>query len=613
VLISNRIKERYKVVRDNAEKDRKVYVTNRPLQSDEYSTSGTISGPASAIAAATGRLGDVPVIGPYLTASSVIATKIGKIASLFGFTNTPVVDDVKPVKSMNFHSFASTEIGQPVEKLTLDPKNEITIDPRVVGLSNNDDMSLWYLLSRESYLTQFNWLASDPTGQKLFGSLVQPSLYVDETTTITTLQSTPLHHFSSLFSFWRGSIIFRFRFICTKYHKGRVVISWDPYASMNIVNPQLETNYSKIVDISECTDIEIEVPYLATTSWLDCRPTTPGAVLFGSGTILNPSMQSDNGSLRVSVFTEQTSPVASSAIPVLVSVRAGNDFDVANPAELDPYTSYFPPQADVIAYDNPSCEQMFQGGKTSDNLPLVYNGEKIVSLRQLLRRTCTEGIYTWTFNSTYSDAVLELLRNRSPRYFGYDPDGLNTAVSILGGPNKPFNFVMNTPYTHVAPCFIGRRGAYNYTFNLDGIEYCGSMSVTRVRTGASAVGLGGVTSTGFDQRARYFAFGTESSGATGKSLINQRTQTGCSISAPMYSKYRMLSNNPDYAVQGTAEDDSAFDGFEFQARLHPLFQATQATSYPTLYVYYSIGSDFSLMGFLNVPTQYIYNTYPPAP
>jgi hypothetical protein len=610
---SRKIKERYDIVRADAKADYKVYTTNRPLQSDEYSTSGKISGPASAIADATGKLGNVPVIGPYMTASSVIATKVGQIASLFGFTNTPVVDDVKPVKSMNFHSFASTEIGQPVDKMTIDPKNEITIDPRVVGLSDNDDMSLWYLLSRESYLTQFDWLASDATGQKLFSTLVTPNLYRAETTTITAIQATPLHHFSSLFRFWRGSIIFRFRFICTKYHKGRVVISWDPYANLDAAPPNLETNYSKIVDISECTDIEIEVPYLAATSWLTRRQLQPGVTLYGSGAIAAPSTDTDNGSLFISVFTEQTSPVASSAIPVMVSVRAGNNFDVANPDDQFDFVSYYPPQADVISYDAPSCEQMFQGGKPAESISLVYNGEKIVSLRQLLRRTCFEGAYTWTFNSTFSEAVLTLIHNRSPRYFGYDPSGLNTALSILGGPSAPFNFVAITPYTLCAPCFIARRGSYNYNFNFDGIEYCGSMSVTRSNEAGAGIFLGGLTSTGWDQRARFYSSGGETSGAPGKSLLNQRTQTGCAVSLPMYSKYRMLSNNPDYATQGTSEDDSTDDQFEFQAHLHPLFQTTQASSYPTLYTYYSIGSDFSLMGFLNVPTMYYYASYPSAP
>ena len=107
---------------------------------DEYSTDGVISKPASAISKASGMLSELPVIGPFMEATSQVSGAVGAVASWFGWTNVPVIDDVKPFKDLPFHSFSSSEIGQPIEKLTLDPKNELTVDPRVVGLDGKDEL-----------------------------------------------------------------------------------------------------------------------------------------------------------------------------------------------------------------------------------------------------------------------------------------------------------------------------------------------------------------------------------------------------------------------------------------------------------------------------------------
>jgi hypothetical protein len=89
---------------------------------DEYGT-GVVSAPASTIAAIAGRLRTVPLIGKFATATEMGARAISGIAQLFGFTNVPVIADTMPYRQTPFPQMASSEIGYPVEKLTLDPKN----------------------------------------------------------------------------------------------------------------------------------------------------------------------------------------------------------------------------------------------------------------------------------------------------------------------------------------------------------------------------------------------------------------------------------------------------------------------------------------------------------
>ena len=147
-------------------------------QSDEYGE-GCISQPASWVAAAASYLEDIPmigissryeaaaatqdaasyledipIIGPFATATNIGATAIASIARLFGFTNVPVIDDAKPMQTLCLPNMSTSEVGYPIQKLSLDPKNELSIDPRVVGISGIDEMAISSIACRESYLTQ---------------------------------------------------------------------------------------------------------------------------------------------------------------------------------------------------------------------------------------------------------------------------------------------------------------------------------------------------------------------------------------------------------------------------------------------------------------------------
>ena len=121
------------------------------LQSDEYGQ-GPVSRPAHAIANAAESLSTVPVIGPYALATSYGMRALGKIASIFGFTNTPVVDNYSPMAPMTAPALASSEVGFPIEKLALDPKTELSIDPRIAGCDPEDPLVISKFVQRESYL-----------------------------------------------------------------------------------------------------------------------------------------------------------------------------------------------------------------------------------------------------------------------------------------------------------------------------------------------------------------------------------------------------------------------------------------------------------------------------
>lgn len=104
------------------------------LQSKDEYGKGVVSAKASAIARYADILTAIPVMTPFATATSMIASAIGQAASIFGYTNVPVIDPVHAFRTQPLPQFASAHIGTPVEKLTMDPKMNCRLIPELPGL-----------------------------------------------------------------------------------------------------------------------------------------------------------------------------------------------------------------------------------------------------------------------------------------------------------------------------------------------------------------------------------------------------------------------------------------------------------------------------------------------
>jgi hypothetical protein len=108
---------------------------------DEYGK-GIISAPASAIAKAAGMLEAIPMIAPYARATEMVATKVGQIAALFGYSRPAVISDIVLQKPSPTGNLANVDAADAVNRLTLDSKQELTIDSRTVGLDGSDQMTI---------------------------------------------------------------------------------------------------------------------------------------------------------------------------------------------------------------------------------------------------------------------------------------------------------------------------------------------------------------------------------------------------------------------------------------------------------------------------------------
>nr|ULF99940.1 MAG: hypothetical protein [Marnaviridae sp.] len=589
------------------------------VQSDEYGN-GVISAPATAIANGAKWFEDIPIIGRFATATRIGASAVSTIASMFGFTNVPVIADTQPYRPEPFPKFASSEIGYPVEKLTLDPKNELTVDPSVLGLEAKDEMIISHLAQRESYLATATWNSSDASDKILFSANVNPFQFDNDAAANSKLYMTPMGWIAALFEHWRGDIIFRFKVIASPFHKGRLRISFDPsgYTATNLINQTATNNvvFTEIVDLGENADVEFRVPYQQATAFLVTRNDfTSGGIQWS--TSATPSFAYsptyDNGTISVRVLTALTAPLASSSVSILVFARAANNFEVANPRTV-PDASTFQVQSSEYTESDFTTTQVLGTEKRDPHADryLVNFGESIKSLRQLMRRTSLIGVTTFTTDTT-NDLVINRKRFlKIPPDYGYDTNGIHSAKGILvPASNFAFNFVNKTPLTWIMPAFLAYRGSTIWTFNT-----CNKLETNHVRVwrsnqaGVPAVENVVAAAKGtVSANARFYKLNSDS-GAAGQAVTNQWTNAGLSVLCPNYGRYRFQSTTLQSGTLPSGQDDSQFDEFVLEV-------SSDGVSGPDnkglkVWSYNSIGTDFGLYFFLNVPTLWLYTTLPTA-
>lgn len=590
---------------------------------DEYD--GPVSRAASAVAEAAGSLRKIPMISHFATASEMGARAVAAGAHALGFTNTPVISDVQPFRPAAAPPLATSEISYPVEKLTMDPKNELTIDPAIAGLNSLDELSLKHIVQKESYLTTATFSTTNVVDDILFSSVVTPMMFAVEPVAQLKIFMTPVCWISYLFAHWRGDMIFRFRFVASQYHKGRVRISYDPsgYSGENIIADAQSTSvvFTQIVDLGKDTDVEIRVPYQQALAWLQSGTRYPITGWEPWSTSASPTFSHDdtkhNGTIVMRCLTQLTAPVTSSSIPIMVFVRGADNLEFANPTNLLEETStifsYLPPQTQDM-YDSGE-QQIIAGGMIHPPAPerfLVNFGEAVTSLRQYLRRSTLVGVRPITADTTHPHALWYRLMTKWPPHPGYDASGFDVADKIVTiGTTMGYNYTNFHPIQYIAPAFVGTRGSVMWHFNLENTGPLEHIRVVRTPY-LNATPREYVMSSPVVNSSKFARFyrSTEA-GTGGQALTNQITQAGISVSMPNYSAYKFQSTAPGNATFASSADGTGYDACLVEVAANGL--AGPAPGNGKLWMYASIGTDYQLLFFLNVPTMFAYSANPTTP
>jgi hypothetical protein len=578
--------------------------------SNWWKPSGQISQVASRVATVAPVLGKLGAAGEYAGKTiEAAANTVGSIASLFGFSNTPVIEDTMPFKSLPFHSLASTEISEPVERLTIDPKQALDLDSTVVGLDGTDELGISYINQKESFLCGALWQDSFSAGTLMFSSRVLPALF-DARTVLSGAQryDTPMAYVSQMFQQWRGDIIFRFKFIRSMYHRGRVRITWDPSGNISTDPNSTTVCYTQIVDLDIDDEVELRVPYIGTTPFKNTKADTDTSVNWtNTSGALAPNTDA-NGTITIRVLNSLTGPVTGTEMDILVFVRGAENLEYANPRELNNRVSPFVLQSGQTTITN-------GGNADSENIYGVCYGERYASLRQILHRSSRcFSTKPYKIAGLLDTNLVTWFIQPTPSTNGYDPQGMHMGIGANSAANARCNFIPRHPLAHVQKMFIGRRGSFNWHFNLDGSyadQVAGIITVERAVVPGSLVRRMNVAtfaqaadSTNQVAYAYNYENGTSQpfgSGATGLAMTNQNTQAGVSVNIPDYNNYRF------HVVDSTNQFEAGNSEF-YGGRKFAVSTVLSKTDYDTtvLHAFASAGPDYNLLFWMNTPDNLIY-------
>jgi len=460
------------------------------VKKDEYGT-GIVSKPASVVAAAAGWLKNVPVVGPYARATEMVASGVGDVAKLFGYSRPNDITGVKAVKPVLGSAFATTDQTDLAVKLTLDSKQECTIDSRTVGLDGDDQMSIYDIAQRESLLTQFDWRTfelGDLPGDVLARFNVTPSI-CNEMLNGQELFMPPMCFMSQMFNYWHGSIIYRFQVVASQFHKGRLRIQYDPNIS---TSTDENKQFTEIIDIAETRDFEVKVgwgtgyPFLEIGKAGEINGTIYKQYRIGHDS-LPMTYAKCNGQLQVSVLNELIvpgTPATAPRIQVNVYVKADSDMKFAVPRSdliqnlsiaplvsqsmFEPLESHNEVTTDATtdhgSHENKPGEtqqiSLNPGDSDTDTILGILFGEHVVSLRQLFKRYAFHT--AWRLPAVASGALrTNTIRNKVMPFYRL---AYNTPIGVYNYASGPTAYSVNPcptiPLTYCMPAFAGYRGGF---------------------------------------------------------------------------------------------------------------------------------------------------------
>lgn len=586
-----------------------------PQVNDEYGN-GPVSRPANVIAKAAGALSNISGIGPYARATQMAASAVSSVASAFGYSRPVELASITPYKPTLLGNMANANVPDTSTKLTLDVKQELTVDPRTMGLHSTDEMTIQSIAQRESYLTSFSWVVAESAENLLWNTEVSPVLWNERLTEL----HFPACCFAALpFRRWRGSMKFRFQIVASAFHKGRLKITYDP--SYPLTN-EYNTNYTYIVDLAKERDFTVQIGWGRGKSILEHRDPGVDSVPYGTVGLGADPKSKGNGILSVYVVNDLTVPnsTANNDIEINVFVSAGDDFEVFDPDSksiqdfvwFEPQSGeiFTPQMGEEAQHPDADCTKnedepmkLIPSETMAPTLPTdhtldVYYGDPVTSFRQCLKR--------YNFHSSISPLgtstshVLERIRlSDFPYYRGYCPGAVHLAA--IPAANTPYNYAKMTLLNFLTPAFSCRKGGIRWKYFRTGVNDDKTSLMMVMRDASASGGYAQLRDTMVTQSGTYSnraRFSSNNFLHTWDGAIATSTRQNPVVEAelPFFSNIRFVPAK-------TADLTSSSFGFRMYHWLSTQW-TVGADDTVNIYSFVSTGEDFNLSFFTGCPIAY---------
>jgi len=595
---------------------------------------GPVSSPASSVMEAAGKLSRAPIIGPFARATEIGAGALGGVASIFGFSAPNRVQPPDQT-SLKMHGRMACSSGEDAStSLAMDPKQEITVDPRTVGVSAEDEMTIKSLVTREQFLARCEWksdvgqFTTVGAEQVIFASLVNPN-QVHRTgsgkvgaSTWQMVMDHPAGWLANMFQYWKGSITFRVEVCCTRMHAGRLKLQFDPFIKngahtvADVNTDDVNARYTVILDLQEETSTEFTINWNNRRAWLRTRadetvstfePYRTNQTAFALQAAYDPEV--DMGIFVVSVVNELVAPIdtngtaSSTKAPVQVNIFAkmGDDMQFAQLSEDASGWSNNSYEPTSSVTDAPGSldvtEHSTTGAYVDDHNTAVFFGESVISLRSLIKR------YVMVFTGTYGthSTNIEGVKRYMPMTNAYVTTGVARRNSYL---------------SYLMPGFLIARGSTRYKLNYmvknnNAEENMGSMYnyAQRVtfRTPTNSIGYPVVNLNGATSATMQAAM---PHGYNGICFTSSEYNPVLEFQLPFYSNTRFMLGTHYRNVGNSGNEVLAMNPAMTQILAAENFYTGSAAANNLMQQWFSAGDDFSLSFFTGVPGTFFFVSTP---
>lgn len=623
---------------------------------DEFETALSISDQASAVAEAAGKLQSVPILRPYALATQFLAGSSASVLKYFGWSNPPILTAVQAKLPKASYLNPGPCSSFPDDVLALDPKNELTVDPRTVGAQPRDPLIIADFCARPAIVDVLQWQVVDPVDTLIAEFPIHPAYWRKEWRTRTApkissvrVTMTPATYAAQMFEYWRGTCVIKLKVVASQFHRGRLLATWDPALLVSQAPPKEAARITHVIDLATATEMTIKIPYLNHQGMLKTSHKPLDADYSTQATFKPWAVGSDafnwtaaelhdscNGVLQLYVLNNLQCGDATADVNIIaeisfedmilmcptvdagrinaknilpsalsqVSLTDWSDQVISTPAMA---TLGFEPDLNVQGMEAPGTSedmQMISGGAAVEEISKLYGGEFVPSLRSLLHRTYFYKSKSVRATSNDAATITTMYIPRYPLPCHTRLSGFIDRVPTSAAANNT-NTQCTNPISLLTACFTGYRGSMVWkAFCLNRPE-----SIIMTRT-APTLAIDNVSWSSFTD-ADLYAFDSVVTAAhnanNGASWSSKELAGTVAAVFPQYNNMRMMPGDPvtHYLAPKLRNTDwyandgvkvTAFRGQDFAAGLGQ--KATITTSV-------SAGTDYNVFHFVNIPDVYL--------
>lgn len=356
----------------------------KDLLQEEVDGKRSISNFLKMSASVSDSLSIIPLLSSVATPLSWVLEATSRAAYYWGWSKPIINSDQMRVLREPASYIGNTDGADGAAPLSLTIKNHVAVLPGFGG-TDVDEMSIDFIKGKFAWFNTVTWSSGQTDGTVLNVREVAPSVtfQIISTGGVSVTAHTPISYLTTMYKYWRGSLMVRLKAAKTEFHSGRLMVVFAPYDASVVGVPTTSLanspfTHREIWDLRENSELTIRLPFVSTTSWQET---------YGFG----------YAQLSLIVLDALVAPATvPSSITIQMEICGGDDFALAAPVfkarrqvAIVPFTLQSGWEAQV---GDDGCESGYTpiGGAVEQSRSYVHEevciGEVALSLRQLVKR-----------------------------------------------------------------------------------------------------------------------------------------------------------------------------------------------------------------------------------